>query len=459
MHRNTVLTAFLTSLILGLPAIADERSSVVAVFNIESRGVELSAEVTESLSDYLSGRLAEGGRYLVIPREQIKQSLTRQKTESHKECYAQSCQIELGMELAANKTLAAQVFKLGSQCRVNLSMYDLARAATENSATASGDCTTDGIVASLDSAVVRILAMVDMTGRNGTPVTNAGVVLPPPPEVVTSGPTISGGAVTASTGDLTIQGKTRAGTPVRLEVTDPNGQTVVSGSPFKAPQAAIGLWTVVAQATGHEGVKRTISVPADDAVLEKIELIPFGGLRVIGDPAGAMVTISGPDGFSNFGGLPWEGQGLRNGKYGVTVNRDGYQQFSETTTISDGETAVVEVHLTRIQTKIAHMQIGGMGMAGFCSKTSIEETVKQHAGDMRNCYDAELQRDGTLTGKVAIRWTINLEGRVENAFITSSTLNNPAAESCIVDVIRRIIFVRPEGGICVVQYPFRFFPK
>jgi len=108
--------------------------------------------------------------------------------------------------------------------------------------------------------------------------------------------------------------------------------------------------------------------------------------------------------------------------------------------------------------KVGKMQIGGMGSSGFCQKSNIEAVVKQRAGAIRACYEAQLQLQEGLAGKLAVRWTINTEGQVDAASVTSSTMGNPKVESCVMTVIRRMRFAKPEGGICVVQWPFVFSP-
>ncbi len=108
--------------------------------------------------------------------------------------------------------------------------------------------------------------------------------------------------------------------------------------------------------------------------------------------------------------------------------------------------------------KVGQMRLFGMQGSGFCNKGNIEAVVKQRAGALRACYEKELQLHAGLSGKVAVRWSINLEGKVESASVTNSTINNPKVESCIMSVIRRMRFQAPEGGICVVQWPFVFSP-
>jgi hypothetical protein len=129
------------------------RAPVVAVFDIEDRGAGLAPDVRARLSDYLAMRLAAGGAFQVVPRDQLKERLVTKKRESYRDCYAQSCQIEIGRELAAQKSLSTMVVKLGSRCMVTAVLYDLRKAASEGGASARGGCSEDGIVSSLEQMV------------------------------------------------------------------------------------------------------------------------------------------------------------------------------------------------------------------------------------------------------------------------------------------------------------------
>lgn len=107
---------------------------------------------------------------------------------------------------------------------------------------------------------------------------------------------------------------------------------------------------------------------------------------------------------------------------------------------------------------VGKISLGGMSGTGFCQRNNIMSVVMQRAGAIRACYEAQLQIHEGLTGKVTVRWTINLEGSVENAVITQTTLGNSAVEECVLRTIRHMRFAKPEGGICVVQWPFVFSP-
>ncbi|MBN2496741.1 MAG: formylglycine-generating enzyme family protein [Deltaproteobacteria bacterium] len=125
---------------------------VLAVFDIEVRGPQFTPETLSRLTDYLGSLMARRG-YQVVPRSQLKERLLEVKRGSYRECFDESCQIEVGKELAAQKTLSAQVLKLGKKCKVALNLFDLKKSASEGAGTASGDCGEDEVVSSLEAAV------------------------------------------------------------------------------------------------------------------------------------------------------------------------------------------------------------------------------------------------------------------------------------------------------------------
>jgi TPR repeat protein len=129
--------------------------SVVAVFDVESLGAGLSPRALDTLSDYVGSLMAERG-YQVVPRSQIRKRLLGEKKNSYRNCYDESCQIELGKELAAEKSLSTQILRLGKGCKVTMVFYDLKKTATEQAATVSGGCSEDSLVRSIEQAVSRL---------------------------------------------------------------------------------------------------------------------------------------------------------------------------------------------------------------------------------------------------------------------------------------------------------------
>jgi len=155
---RTLTTLAMIAFLLVPETLGAEQRPIVAVFNVEkSKKIELDKDTLSELANYLATRITESGTYQVVPRDQIKQRLFAEKKRSHKDCYDQSCQIEIGKELAAEKTLSTRVMKLGKRCTVTLTLYDLKKAATESAASHHGKCSEDDIVNSLDIAVSRLL--------------------------------------------------------------------------------------------------------------------------------------------------------------------------------------------------------------------------------------------------------------------------------------------------------------
>ncbi len=146
----TCILATVACALWGQSVQAQAPKPVIAVFNIiDSSGV-LNAASIEQLTNYFTVKLAESGRFVVVPKSDIEAALRAQKRASYKECFDQSCQIEVGKELAAQKTLRTQIVKLGSKCAVTGTLYDLRLAASEKAASKKSDCTEDGLVSALE---------------------------------------------------------------------------------------------------------------------------------------------------------------------------------------------------------------------------------------------------------------------------------------------------------------------
>ena len=101
----------------------------------------------------------------------------------------------------------------------------------------------------------------------------------------------------------------------------------------------------------------------------------------------------------------------------------------------------------------ARLKLRSGSVRGFCSKSDIASKVRRRAGAIRACYERQLMRNPKLAGKVTARWTIGLDGRVKGR-VSANGLG--AVGGCIASKIRAIRFKQPEGGICVVQWPFVF---
>ncbi|AWV89488.1 AgmX/PglI C-terminal domain-containing protein [Bradymonas sediminis] len=92
----------------------------------------------------------------------------------------------------------------------------------------------------------------------------------------------------------------------------------------------------------------------------------------------------------------------------------------------------------------------------FCDKGNIRRVVSAKSNAIKYCFERELQQNPKLSGKISAQWKVGLDGKVMSASIASTTMNNRKVEGCIARVIQRMRFDKPDGGICIINYPFVF---
>jgi hypothetical protein len=73
----------------GRAAAATDQRPIVAVFDIEAKGVRLGRDVLERMTDYLGGLFAARG-YRVVPRDEIQARLRQQAADTHRACFDSS---------------------------------------------------------------------------------------------------------------------------------------------------------------------------------------------------------------------------------------------------------------------------------------------------------------------------------------------------------------------------------
>jgi len=151
---------------------------------------------------------------------------------------------------------------------------------------------------------------------------------------------------------------------------------------------------------------------------------------------------SGPGGGGvglGMGGLGTKGLGTGAGGSG----KDGYgsldlgNRTKESTRIIPGKTIVV----------------GGL------SKEVIARVIRSHQHEIKYCYEVELQKNPSLSGKVAVVFTIDPTGVVSDTKVSDTSLHNSATEQCMLARIQRWRFPEPQGGGEVnVTFPWFFKP-
>lgn len=130
--------------------------SIVAVFAIEDPSRSFDPTTTSQLTDYLGTRLAKTRRFKVVPPDQLRAQLVQEKSGTYRECFDQKCQIELGKAVAAEKSIATKLLKLGDRCALTATLFDLRTEATEAAATTRTSCVGGALIDAVDDLVTQL---------------------------------------------------------------------------------------------------------------------------------------------------------------------------------------------------------------------------------------------------------------------------------------------------------------
>lgn len=121
---------------------------VIAVFDLEDVRKSLADGDADQLTEYFAVQLSAVG-YKTVPRSQLRQRLSAEKEESYKACYDESCQIDLGKAVAAQKSVATKLLKVGTTCAITATLYDLRSETTELAASVDTRCSQEELFGGL----------------------------------------------------------------------------------------------------------------------------------------------------------------------------------------------------------------------------------------------------------------------------------------------------------------------
>ncbi len=309
------------SIVVGMHlAAAGADRPIVAVFKIEDKSGAFSSKVLESATDYLAAELGKAGVFQVVPPGDIKRALTQKKQESQKECFDQQCQIELGRELAAGKTLSVTISKIGTTCTFSASLYDLKKMATDATSTAKGSCTGESLLKSVEQMATEIRAW--SSGGRGTSGFQEGKI----------GGTQEAWTVGGGDEVLVEFNSTPAGATVLLD-----GNLLCQKAPCRKSVTS-GAHEVAIQAERYEARRERMVLTKGSRV--DWTLKPnFGWLTVRSSPPGLEVKVNG----ESSGKTPIEKREVSPGGYEVVITSPCHQEAGERVKIERGQEKEVSV--------------------------------------------------------------------------------------------------------------------
>lgn len=224
----------LMAMLLGQP---EANKPVIAVFPIDDRRNVLTPEEIGQITDYFGVKITETQRFIVVPRADIESALRAKQVESYAECFDESCQIEIGKQLAAEKVLHTQIVKIGQSCAVTSTLYDLRLSATEQAASEKTACDSDALVAALEAVAARLA-----TSGSARPPPKAA-----PPPVAAPAPKSHKLRIDSvpRRAEVLVQGSPQGTTPMVIDL------------PAKKPQ------TIEVRREGYEPRSETVSLERD----------------------------------------------------------------------------------------------------------------------------------------------------------------------------------------------------
>lgn len=102
----------------------------------------------------------------------------------------------------------------------------------------------------------------------------------------------------------------------------------------------------------------------------------------------------------------------------------------------------------------------GLGVEGgrTISANQVKSIVTRNMGQMRACYERELKKNSSLSGKVVLSWTIGADGGVRRAAVVRNGTRSRGLPPCMLRSLKGWRFPTAESPFDV-EYPFTFKPK
>lgn len=106
------------------------------------------------------------------------------------------------------------------------------------------------------------------------------------------------------------------------------------------------------------------------------------------------------------------------------------------------------------------IKIDSLGDAegGKLDAGKLMRLVRRRSSQFKYCYERELKRNPSLQGKLKLRLTIAMNGRVSETEIDENSLNSRVAR-CIIGRLKRWRYPKPQGEAATVVIPFFFAPS
>lgn len=96
-------------------------------------------------------------------------------------------------------------------------------------------------------------------------------------------------------------------------------------------------------------------------------------------------------------------------------------------------------------------------VVGSLDPELVKKVIHSNRGQVRYCYESQLNRFPALRGRLAVKFIISPQGTVPTASLVTSSVGNADLERCVLGRVRTWVFPKPKGGgVAIVTFPFQF---
>lgn len=106
----------------------------------------------------------------------------------------------------------------------------------------------------------------------------------------------------------------------------------------------------------------------------------------------------------------------------------------------------------RVKLKYEKEQVVG---SGTLDANAISSVIKRRQTALQRCYERQIKKDPTASGKVVVAFTIGTAGRVTTSKAVGDSVGGGVGD-CVAGEIQRMRFPRPQGGEVMVNKTFVF---
>ncbi len=155
---------------IGFILYSQDKQTKLAVMEIDDKSGKLSKTLLENAAEALRSEIGATNKFVLISKDRQRKAMIKgEKKESWKECYDQSCRVQLGQALTADNILTGIVTLFGGTYTLTVELIDLAKEATIKTAKADFDGTEKGLAEAIKSIVNQIAGTKKtfQTGKTG----------------------------------------------------------------------------------------------------------------------------------------------------------------------------------------------------------------------------------------------------------------------------------------------------